>query len=519
MNLIKDKWLPIKRLSGKVEEIPPIELTNNYTTDPVVDIISPRPDFRNCLYQLLIGIIQVTVNPEKEKSWTRLWYTPPSPDELKEKFSKYEECFEIDSKDCAFMQDYKLTDYKEESLKNLFIELPANDHFHKYSPEKIDTYWAAVALYTLQTYAPAGGRGHKTGLRGGGPLTSILLPETQDNKTSTLWEKLWLNIISQEDINIIPGDKYRKEFGDTFPWMKPTKISSGKGSKLEPVECHPYHAYFGMPRRIRLTFSKEQGICDITGKQSEKLVTGYNTFHSGNDYSETWRHPLNSYRVIKKNDQEDVFSVKAQPGGITYRNWMGFTENSDNYNLAANIHLSKNSERRRDFLKDNKIKVTLWTAGYDMNNMKARCWYESVMPVYSLNKENDEKLKDQIGGFIENAEKLASTLRSAVKAAWFDRPKDKKGDMTFLDTSFWQDTEYDFYKILEELVKSGLEREILRETDLKWNTLICKKVENLFDTWALSEQENGLNMKRVLKGRGLLFKETNKIRKIKREVK
>lgn len=519
MNLIKDKWLPVKRASGLIEEIAPLELTSNYNKDPIVDIVSPRSDFKNCIYQLLIGVIQVVVNPSKEKHWIKYWETPLTPEELNEKFNKYEECFEIDSDGPAFMQDYKLTDEKNETLKNLFIELPANDHFHKEIPKQIDIYWAAIALYSLQTLAPAGGRGTKTGLRGGGPLTSLLIPEKEDNKTSTLWEKIWINIITQKHIHFIQGDRHRKEFGDTFPWMKPTKVSSGKDSKLEPIECHPYHTYFGMPRRIRLTFSEEQGICDITGKKSEKLVIGYKTFHSGNDYSEAWRHPLNSYRVLKRGEDEGVFSVKAQPGGITYRNWMGFTEDTDNYLLAANIRVAKNSEERKNFLTESGIKTILWTAGYDMNNMKARCWYESKMPVYSLDRESDEELKAQIGGFIDRAEKLASTLRSAVKAAWFNRPGDKKGDMSFLDTSFWQETEYDFYMMLEKLVKSDFGHDILNDTDTKWNKIICNKTEELFDTWALTEQESGLNMKRVLRGRGILFKEINKINKTKREVK
>lgn len=515
MNLIIDKWLPVKRQSGLIEEISPIELTGNYEHDPVVDMVVPRSDFRNCLYQLLIGVMQVIVNPTKEQQWIDLWDNPLTTAELKDKFNKYEECFVIDSLGCAFMQDYKLEDYKEESLKNLFIELPANDHFHKDEPQKIDIYWAAVALYTLQTLAPSGGRGHKTGLRGGGPLTSILLPENESHKSTTLWQKLWINVITQKHIHLVKGDKHRKEFGDIFPWMKPTKISSSNNSKLEPVECHPYHAYFGMPRRIRLKFSNENGICDISGKKSIKLVTGYNTFHSGNDYSESWIHPLNTYNKIG----DSILSIKGQPGGLTYRNWMGFTEQTDSNILATNIFVSKNSEERRDFLKDNGIKTTLWTAGYDMNNMKARCWYESIMPVYSLTEDKDKILKSQVGGFLETSEKLISTLRSAVKAAWFDRPGDKKGDMSFLDTSFWQNTEYDFYMLLEKLVKSGFGSDILNDTDTEWKNIICDQVTKLFDTWALSEQENGLNMKRVLKGRAILFKEINSLNKIKKEVK
>ena len=50
---------------------------------------------------------------------------------------------------------------------------------------------AAIALFTLQTYAPAGGRGNRAGLRGGGPLTTLIAPDPPED---TLWHLLWANV-------------------------------------------------------------------------------------------------------------------------------------------------------------------------------------------------------------------------------------------------------------------------------------------------------------------------------------
>nr|WP_231886596.1 type I-E CRISPR-associated protein Cse1/CasA [Methylomonas methanica] len=65
---------------------------------------------------------------------------------------------------------------------------------------------AATALFTLQTNAPSGGVGHRVGLRGGGPLTTLVLPKASQ---TTLWQKLWLNVFNQEDLQSVdtaPGD-------------------------------------------------------------------------------------------------------------------------------------------------------------------------------------------------------------------------------------------------------------------------------------------------------------------------
>ena len=166
MNLLADQWMRVQRENGSVEKIAPYQLTTSYKENPVVDVWAPRPDFRNALYQLLIGILQVTAMPGTEDDWLDQWDEPPDEIYLKEKLLAYRGCFDIDVSGPAFMQDYSPLDVQPQPLDNLFIDLPANGHFHKRSrPLRISPYWAAVALYALQTFAPSGGRGHRVGLR------------------------------------------------------------------------------------------------------------------------------------------------------------------------------------------------------------------------------------------------------------------------------------------------------------------------------------------------------------------
>ena len=49
----------------------------------------------------------------------------------------------------------------------------------------------AMALYALQSWAPAGGPGQLTSLRGGGPLVTLAQPEELDRHG--LWRTVWLN--------------------------------------------------------------------------------------------------------------------------------------------------------------------------------------------------------------------------------------------------------------------------------------------------------------------------------------
>ncbi|MDE9520027.1 type I-E CRISPR-associated protein Cse1/CasA, partial [Xenorhabdus bovienii] len=89
---------------------------------------------------------------------------------------------------------------KSTTISGLLIEAPGantlklnTDHFIKRGQcEVVSPEMAAIALFTLQINAPAGGVGHRVGLRGGGPLTILVQPQTLD---TPLWHKLWLNIV------------------------------------------------------------------------------------------------------------------------------------------------------------------------------------------------------------------------------------------------------------------------------------------------------------------------------------
>lgn len=519
MNLIKDKWLPVTRKGckpGEFENISIWQLLENYGDNPVTEIIAPRPDFRNALYQLLIGIVQVAAPPEDDEHWRDLYNDPWDSEEFKKKVLSLEHCFEIDSDGPAFMQDFDLKgNVAIETLRNLFISLPANDHFiptneqaSKTEPMQIDPYWAAVALYTLQTFAPAGGRGQRVGLRGGGPLTTILLPKKDG---ATLWEKIWMNIIDEGSIHLLSGDSRKTDMSDIFPWMKETKISESAGSELFAEECHPFHMYFGMPRRIRLKFENREGVCDLTGQHCTKVVTGYITRHSGNNYSGIWTHPLNAYGFDPKKPEEPPYSRKPSGGGTTYRHWLGLTVKAEGAIPAVIVEKSRANDFRLEILKQDG--AVLWAAGYNMNNMKAECWYDSTLPVYPF----DPALANDFSAFVQvlvkAAQDISNNVKSKIKQAWFTKPKDVKGDLSFIDSAFWQSTESQFYTMVQEIIRNFDSSAIKKESVEKWTGILASQAYSLFDKWALEQQEDGLDMKRVIKARNDLGKAVGKMKK------
>lgn len=241
--------------------------------------------------------------------------------------------------------------------------------------EYLCPHCSALALFSLQLNAPSGGKGYRTGLRGGGPMTTLIeLQEYQGNQQTPLWRKLWINVMPQDEADLpLP-----KKFDDlVFPWLGPTRTSELAGAVVTDEQVNKLQAYWGMPRRIRIDFNTTTvGNCDICGEQSDALLSLMTTKNYGANYA-MWQHPLTPYRIPLKEGGE-FYSVKPQPGGLIWRDWLGLIEtgkSENNTELPALVVKLFNASSLK------QAKVGLWGFGYDFDNMKARCWYEHHFPL------------------------------------------------------------------------------------------------------------------------------------------
>ena len=227
MNLITDPWIPVIRKDSTPDTIMPWQIAE--VENPVIEINAPRPDFHGALYQFLIVLLQTCFAPEDEDEWEEYWKRFPLPDELRDAFGKVEDAFKLDNPDGpAFMQDYDLPDGEPKKIAELLIEAPGGktlkdnlDHFIKRDQINcLCSACTAAALFTLQTNAPSGGSGHRVGLRGGGPLTTLIMSATTDD---SLWKKFWLNVLNQEEI---AGTEPMES--SVMPWLGTTRLSEKK---------------------------------------------------------------------------------------------------------------------------------------------------------------------------------------------------------------------------------------------------------------------------------------------------
>ncbi|WP_320056056.1 type I-E CRISPR-associated protein Cse1/CasA [Desulfuromonas thiophila] len=510
MNLIRDAWIPVIRANSGRGMIAPWQIAEQ--EDPVMELATPRPDFQGAMYQFLIGLLQTGFAPEDLEEWLEYWSKPPDTALLRTKLETLTAAFEFDKSDGpAFMQDYEMPDGEKKGIASLLIEAPGGktvkdnlDHFVKRDAVRhVCKSCAAMALFTLQTNAPSGGVGHRVGLRGGGPLTTLVLPPEQ----MPLWQTLWLNILDREDM---PG--YRQDrISGVFPWMGPTRTSDKNGVETSPESVHELQVYWGMPRRIRLDFPIEPvtGDCDLCDAKGVALVEAYRTRNYGVNYVGNWVHPLTPYRFDPKKESPPL-STKGQPGGLGYRHFIALTLANDGNGYAAAKVVRRYTEQRAPELKLQRI-ARLWCFGFDMDNMKARCWYDHTFPLFNLAPQQRKKLLQWTDELITGATDVGGFLRKQVKAAWFRRPEDikdiKNTELNPVVIDFWQRSESDFYELLKALSNLPSEQdEPPPELYAKWKNRLVSLSLELFDVWVLEASLEDMDIKRVIEERDKLIK-------------
>lgn len=508
-NLIDEKWIPVKRRDGTETRIAPWQVTDGFTENPIVSLNAPRPDFNGALIQFLIGLVQTTFAPANRIEWKQKLKTPPSTDQLKTAFMTVHHAFELGEDWPRFMQDFEKLDADEGGIDGLLINMPGEstqkkntDHFVKRnSVASMCASCCATALFAMQTNAPEGGRGYLTSLRGGGPLTTLVLGDEIHN---SLWHTLWLNTLVRDDFLRMCGNSDKNTDSDMFPWLGKTRT----GIKTSPVEVHPAQMYWGMPRRIRLNLEHcIRGQCDTCGNISDSMVISYREKIQGNNYKGAWLHPLSPFFY-----KDGVPSaIHAQPGGVSYRHWLGFVQEDGAAKQPARVvHEFRTNRQQTDW------QFRLWAFGYDMESNKPRCWYEATIPLLYVAQNIKSEYEHIVAGMIKAAFEIAKNVRIGIKKAWFKRHGDVKGDTSFVDNTFWQNTERFFYESMHELknaLESGSDGIESRKV---WHETLCREAVKIFDAHAWNGPIEDADPKRVVIALNELekFNRSNKIKEL-----
>lgn len=484
MSLVDSLWIPVFRASGRRDWVTPLQIGDA----DIVSLDANRADFNGALAQFLIGLLQTTTPMDSQVEWETLLDSPPDEKTLGKWFEPVRAAFVLGGDGPRFMQDLTLKpeDGEAKPIAALLIEAPGEqalkfntDHFVKRDTVvAVCSACAATMLLALQTNAPSGGAGHRTSLRGGGPLTTLVI----NTPRLTLWQDLWLNVRERSVFLAQGGDPGKTSPERSFPWTANITTLQKPDGEFSPIEAHPAHAYWAMPRRIRLDLNTvTPGICDICRRQSDQLIARYVTKNYGINYKGAWNHPLSPYY---ENKPGEWLPLHPQPGGYGYKHWLSWALGSSKQGKSQRpssvvSHFLGTRHRNGQF--------RLWSFGYDMDKMKARCWYESTLPLYGLASHDlrgQSTVQAAVSQWIEGADLAAFFLRKAVRDAWFSPNAEARGDLSSVDAGFYAGTESSFYLLLRKLIESVRDADnesILSRFREQWLAELQKAARRLFD--------------------------------------
>ncbi|ESQ74770.1 type I-E CRISPR-associated protein Cse1/CasA [Asticcacaulis sp. AC402] len=507
-NLLHDPWLEVRRRSGRRDQIRPCDVTNDVLNDPIVALDFPRPDWNAAVTELLIGLMFIALACDNEDDWAEHFRSPPSPDTLLQKLSPFSPAFNLDGDGPRAFQDFDdLAAQDPKPVSGLLIEAPGENALRNNSDLfiKRDTVtalglpYATAALITLQTYAPSGGAGHRTSLRGGGPLTTLVTPLRTGETVATLWDRLWANVPARDG-------EFTIEPSRLFPWISPTRTSV-KDAMVTPEDQPLGLCFFACPRRLRLIFA--DGRCSLS-EATGPVVLEYRTQNYGANYV-GWLHPLSPYRNDKKSG---ALPLHPNSGPSDYGDWLAWWGFNGDAAESVKLWKARRLEVKGELANDGMIAF-----GFDMDNMKARQWLDARLPWVPV---DNQALKATLQALISAADEAAKAVRFACKLALYGQ---KQGDgsyrlpetlpMDALQTpaqQVWQETQGDFERQLDEM----LERAQSDQPDLDlreaWLKFLRRTSVSVFDAFVDIDGLTDTDPRRLLYARGQLNNGFNRVR-------
>jgi len=375
LNLISDPWIPMRCADGSRRIIAPWQLA-----EPGIEAPDwPRPDLNIACLEFLIGLVFLADPPADIEDWDNR--TAPDAARLREKLAPFAPAFNLLGEGPLFLQDLEPLAGETNPPDMLFIDSAgantaknnADLMVHRNRYPALDPALAAMALYTFQAFAPSGGAGNRTSMRGGGPLVTLADPGRG------LWALVWANV--PYGTPATPNN---------LPWMRQTRVSDKAQETLPPDNAlFGVEAFFGMPRRLRLVANAE----GVTGVVQKPWGTNY----------ALWKHPLSPYYRMKPGTE--WLPKHPRAGRFGYRNWLGILARE------AKSEVAELSLSLRIWGQQRRGGGSVIVAGWAMDNMKPRDFTLSVEPFLDLEPEAEDRLVNLILG----AEAAGVALRGALE--------------------------------------------------------------------------------------------------------
>ncbi|WP_340110333.1 type I-E CRISPR-associated protein Cse1/CasA [Pikeienuella sp. HZG-20] len=386
LNLITCAWIPVRTTGG------PRVIRPDQIAEPGVQFPDwPRADLNLACLEFLIGLMFLAAPPGTDEAWSAR--RDPDPERLRMAMEPLAPAFELLGAGPRFLQEPISINEEPKAPDMLLIDSAGASTIRKNGDLMVrgDRYpvmsppMAAMALFALQAFAPSGGAGNRTSMRGGGPMVTLARPDAEG--ASPLWSLVWANVPNGRPIRDL----------SQLPWMRSaprTSESNQIATPMGPGTAPEPETFFGMPRRLWLVSETRERAAVVTGVQQRPWGANYG--------GGGWLHPLTPYYKTK----EGKLPRHPKPGHFGYRNWRGVVLQGADVDRAATL---ETFFRRTEWGGDKAMRLIV--GGWAMNNMSPVDFLWSEQPTFVLSPEQEFRAADMV----EAAEQTSYALAAAVR--------------------------------------------------------------------------------------------------------
>lgn len=258
MNILDDYWVPVTSKNGIFQLITYKDLLGS---EGDWSITLPRDDLELACLQLLICLTQVIFLPKNDSELRSRISSPMSPEEFSNGIALIDKnWFDLDHPSTPFMQTRGVKAKETTPIQKLLIGLPeGNNHaFFDRTGDVLNLSAACtvIALFNQASNCPSFGGGFKGSLRGGAPVTTLVM----ENDGNSLRKTIWRNVIT------LPRIRERlPDYEPDFTRDKPTWVEPIKQGTIYNTEIGLLRGLFWQPAHIELIASEGHTNCDLTG--------------------------------------------------------------------------------------------------------------------------------------------------------------------------------------------------------------------------------------------------------------
>lgn len=431
MKLLEDPWIPVGNQQS-------ITLQTLLTEEGGWQLSLPRDDLELACLQLLVCLAQTLFTPPDRATLRQRLKTPLTVEAYRAGIVGKESWFDLAHPEHPFMQTLGVKSKELTEMAKLFAGLVSStSSVFVNEPGLADSLCpscATIGLFNQANNAPSFGGGFKGSLRGGAPITTLVL---EDDLRRRIWR------------NVLPDDWLDK----LMPWHGETRQQ--KPNWIEPVKAgEVFHfnrlgllrGLFWQPAHIELVAAGQGGNCASCGKASETLYLGFKKEKfvyemKGGDMKTVWPHPHSPrHWDLKKGEKLEKFAsfTTTAPAWTQLTGFIMAEEDKKSGHIPAPV-VSQFRE-----MSDIDASLHMMVGGY-RNNQAAIL--ERRHELFDLAKgwaEND----DTVGDIVKYGSGYLKALRGKLYGI------SKKSGLNLHDAA-----EKMFYKHTESLIH-GLLREI-----------------------------------------------------------